>query len=122
MGDAFFRDDTGLSRLHAMCAADVYSGDLPINHPLISPMAAPDTLIAALPPLMLVVGGAEQLLGGNLAFAQRAAGVGAKVQVEVFSGMWHDFEMSAEGCGSEHKLTEGVSAYQLGAAFLASGC
>ena len=84
MGDAFFRDDVGLSRLHAMCAADVYSGELPINHPLISPLAAPAHLLAKLPPLMLVVGSTEQLVGGNLFFAQRAQAAGAKVQVEVF--------------------------------------
>ena len=34
--------------------------------------------------------------------------------------MWHDFEMSAEGCGSDHTLNEGASAYRLGASFLAS--
>lgn len=65
MGDAFFRDDVGLSRLHAMCAAEVYADKLPINHPLLSPVAAPPALLAKLPPLMLMVGGAEQLLGGK---------------------------------------------------------
>jgi acetyl esterase/lipase len=78
MGDAFFRDDIGLSRLHAMCAADLYAGSLPIHHPLMSPVAAPPSLLAKLPPLMLMVGGAEQLLGGNLRFAQNAQAAGAK--------------------------------------------
>ena len=39
--------------------------------------------------------------------------------------MWHDFEMSSEGCGAAHALGEGLSAYKLGARFLAqsgAGC
>ena len=118
MGDAFFRDDPGLSRLHAMCAADVYADRLPINHPLISPLAAPAVLLAALPPLALFVGGAEQLSGGNFAFAQRAQSAGASVQVEVYPNMWHDFEMSSEGCGADQELGEGLSAYKIASAFL----
>ena len=122
MGDAFFRDDVGLSRLHAICAADIYSGKLPINHPLISPLAAPPSLLArGLPPLLMVVGGSEQLLGGNLFFAQRAQAAGAKVQLEVFPEMWHDFEMSSDGCGADHALGEGRTAYQLAANFFAPG-
>jgi acetyl esterase/lipase len=62
-----------------MCAAQVYAGDLPINHPLISPLSAPDSLVARLPRLMLFVGGAEQLVGGNLAFAQRASSLGVSL-------------------------------------------
>ena len=88
MGDAFFRDDVGLSRLHAMCAAEEYAGKLPINHPLLSPLAAPAALLARLPPLMMMVGGAEQLLGGNLRFVQNAQAAGARgVQLEVFPNM-----------------------------------
>jgi hypothetical protein len=64
------------------------------------------------------VGGAEQLLGGNLWFAQRAQAAGAHVQLDVFPEMWHDFEMSSEGCGADHALGEGRSAYRLAAAFL----
>jgi hypothetical protein len=38
---------------------------MPINHPLLSPVAAPPALLARLPPLMMMVGGAEQLLGAE---------------------------------------------------------
>ena len=37
-----------------MCAADIYAGALPIDHPLISPLAAPPALLAKLPPLLMV--------------------------------------------------------------------
>ena len=35
--------------------------------------------------------------------------------------MWHDFEMSSEGCGSDHALGEGLQAYRLAASFLKAG-
>jgi hypothetical protein len=54
-------DDVGLSRLHAMCAADLYAGTLPISHPLLSPVAAPPSLLAKLPPLMLMVVGSPYI-------------------------------------------------------------
>jgi acetyl esterase/lipase len=57
-------------------------------------------MLALLPPIMLVIGGNEQLLGENLEFAQKAQAAGAHVQVEVFEGMWHDFVQESEGCGS----------------------
>ena len=98
MGDAFFRDDVGLSRLHAMCAAEEYAGKLPINHPLLSPLAAPAALLARLPPLMMMVGGAEQLLGGNLRFVQNAQAAGARgVQLEVFPNMCTHPQPLAQG-------------------------
>ena len=75
-----------------------------------------------------------------------AAGA-ASVQLEVFPEMWHDFEMSSEGCGgaphslalaplpvilsyksekslcgtADHALGEGLTAYRLAAAFLKGG-
>eukprot|EP01046_Picozoa_sp_COSAG06_P093303 COSAG06_NODE_39495_length_412_cov_0.440895_1_plen_53_part_10 len=35
--------------------------------------------------------------------------------------MWHDFEMSSEGCGADHALGEGLTAYRLAATFLKEG-
>ena len=49
-----------------------------------------------------------------------AAGAAA-IQLEVFPNMWHDFEMSSEGCGANHALGEGLTAYRLAAAFLKGG-
>ena len=49
-----------------------------------------------------------------------AAGAAA-IQLEVFPNMWHDFEMSSEGCGANHALGEGLTAYRLAAEFLKEG-
>ena len=57
----------------------------------VSPIDAPRALLAQLPPLMLVIGGAEVLLGENIAFAQRTQMAGGSAMVEVYTDMWHDF-------------------------------
>lgn len=72
-----------------------------------------------LPPLMLVVGGAETLLGENIAFAQRCHLAGTPAIVQVYTGMWHDFIQETEGCHNKWSptspgkpLQEAVSAIQ----------
>ena len=40
------------------------------------------------------------------------------MQLEVYEGMWHDFQMSSDGCFSGHKLTEGVNAIARAGEFL----
>eukprot|EP01052_Picozoa_sp_SAG31_P005741 SAG31_NODE_257_length_18942_cov_6.099135_11_plen_201_part_00 len=52
IGDATTIMDPGSSRLHGMCAAMGYAGNLPTNHPTISPLSAPGYLLGRLPPLM----------------------------------------------------------------------
>ena len=51
-------------------------------------------------------------------FAQLAQAAGARVQVEVFEGMWHDFIQESEGCGSGEPLVEAQEALQAAATFL----
>ena len=58
-------------------------------------------MLAQLPPIMLVVGGAEVLQGENLAFAQRTVSAGGTAQVEIFTDMWHDFIQETQGCGAK---------------------
>ena len=60
---------------------------MPYNMPIVNPMSSPAYLLAELPPMMLVIGSRDILLGDNLAFAQAAQAAGAAVQVEVFEGM-----------------------------------
>ena len=67
---------------------------------IVSPMQSPAWLLAELPPLMLIIGSRDMLLGENLAFAQKVQSAGAAAQVEVFSGMWHDFIEETHGCGA----------------------
>lgn len=93
-GDAVFTGSSGAVRISSMCQAKRYSGfeeSLPIDDAVISPIDAPRALLAQLPPLMLVIGGAEVLLGENIAFAQRTQMAGGSAMVEVYTDMWHDF-------------------------------
>ena len=77
-----------------------------------SPIDASPELLSMLPPLLLIVGSAEVLLGENIAFAQRAQAAGAPVVAEVFTHMWHDFMQETEGCGAGHPMAEAVNAVQ----------
>ena len=121
IGDASFLGSPGINRLHAMCASRTYAGKLPINHPTLSPLQAPLYLLGRLPPMMLVIGSAETLLGDNLQFVQMVARAGGSAMLEVYHGMWHDFEMSSEGCASGHALSEGVNAIARAGAYLRRG-
>jgi acetyl esterase/lipase len=100
------------------CSPTRYAGSLAISDPMISPLAADATHLARLPPTMLVVGANEQLLGETLLFAQKAQSAGAPVQVEVYLGMWHDFEEESLGCGSAGgQLAPGAAAIDAVGAF-----
>ena len=121
IGDASFTGYPGINRLHAMCASRPYAGNLPINHPTLSPLQAPEYLLGRLPPMMLVIGSAEVLLGENLQFVQKVAQAGGSAQLEVYDGMWHDFQMSSEGCMSGHSLSEGITAMARAGEFLKAG-
>ena len=71
--------------------------------------------------MMLVIGSAEVLLGENLQFVQKVAQAGGSAQLEVYDGMWHDFQMSSEGCMSGHSLSEGSTAMARAGEFLKAG-
>ena len=75
-----------------------YETNYPLDDAIISPIDAPAELIAELPPLILIVGAGETLLGENIAFAQRCSLNGVPAMVHVYTGMWHDFIQESEGC------------------------
>jgi monoterpene epsilon-lactone hydrolase len=113
-GDPVEKEPPGWARMSAFCDAQHYTGpDTPYNLPIVNPMSSPPYLLAELPPMMLVIGSRDILLGDNLAFAQAAQAAGAAVQVEVFEGMWHDFEEESQGCGAFGKLVSAVHAMTL---------
>lgn len=56
----------GWDSLKGMCAATSYAGELPISHPLLSPVHAGPELLKNFPPLLLIVGGTEILMAENL--------------------------------------------------------
>jgi acetyl esterase/lipase len=121
IGAQAFHQTPGAGQLKSMCDAMRYAGqNFTVADPRISPAQASAELLGVLPcPLMLIIGGNEQLLGENLEFGQRAQAAGARVQVEVFEGMWHDFVQESEGCGaSGGGLVEAEDALRTAARFL----
>jgi len=111
-------------RIVSQCETRAYykpDSTWPADFPVVSPLQAPDYLLSKLPPIMLVVGGNEVLLGENLQFAQRAQKAGAAVQLDVYEDMWHDFIQYSEGCGADAPLYEGIDAVKRVSDFLSKG-
>jgi epsilon-lactone hydrolase len=70
-------------------SAGVYCGEHPAEYPLCSPLFAN---LAGLPPMLVQVGSEEILLDDSRRLEQRAQAAGVSVQLQVFDGMWHDFQ------------------------------
>ena len=51
IGSMAFTGTPGEGQLRSQCDARNYAGDYPTNHPLVSPMAAPNYILARLPPV-----------------------------------------------------------------------
>eukprot|EP00928_Gymnodinium_smaydae_P079208 TRINITY_DN63199_c0_g1_i1.p1 TRINITY_DN63199_c0_g1~~TRINITY_DN63199_c0_g1_i1.p1 ORF type:complete len:525 (-),score=109.14 TRINITY_DN63199_c0_g1_i1:201-1775(-) len=71
-----------------------------------------------IPPLHISVGDSESIKGDSLIFAQKAAFYGAEVHLDVYMGMWHDFEMYSEGCGGSQPLWQAQRALNRTAEFV----
>jgi monoterpene epsilon-lactone hydrolase len=72
--------------------AAMYLGGADPKDPLASPLYAD---LSGLPSTYIQVGGDETLLGDSLQFDEYARKAGVEVQVEVFSGQLHTFQMAA---------------------------
>ena len=70
-----------------------YLGEADPHQPLLSPLFAD---LAGLPPLLLQVGDREILLDDSLRFADKARQAGVEVQLEVWEGMFHVFQLYAD--------------------------
>jgi len=105
-GDLIFSDGDPAAEIVA-CQQDAakYYGGADPSDPRISPVFAPAAALAALPPLLMVVGDAEVMLADTVEFAARAVEAGAvHVAVRIWPKMWHVFPMYAEACGQGHEL------------------
>lgn len=87
-GDIFFSRATVLD-----CAA-LYLQGAPADAPLVSPLNADPTVF---PPVLLLVGGSEVLLGETTAFARKLALADRRVTLHVAPGMGHVWPMLAPG-------------------------
>ena len=74
IGAQAFHMDPGVGQLKSMCDAMRYAGEnFSVSDPRLSPVQASPALLGLLPPMMLIIGGNEQLLGENLVrFAQHS--------------------------------------------------
>lgn len=89
--------------------AALYAGGHPRNHPGLSPLFAE---LAGLPPALLQVGTAEILLDDSTRLAARLEAAGVEVELEVWEGMFHGWQLLAS------MLPEGQEAIAKLAAFL----
>ena len=67
-------------------AAQMYAGDTPLHHPLVSPHYAQ---LHTLPETLIHVGDKEALLDDSRVLAQRMRAQGSRASIQVFPGMWH---------------------------------
>jgi acetyl esterase/lipase len=70
--------------------AQAYAGGHALNDPLVSPIFAD---LRELPPLLIQVGSEEILLDDARLFAEKALEQGVRVELEVWDGMFHAFQM-----------------------------
>lgn len=72
--------------------ADMYRGELPPTHPLLSPLYAD---LAGLPPVLVQVGSDEILLDDATRVAARIEAAGGSARLSVWPRMWHVFPLFA---------------------------
>ncbi|CAE7328475.1 est [Symbiodinium pilosum] len=108
VGDLMFRGHPEENLDEFTANAKSYVGDdhSLLTDPVASPFFATVTELGGggIPPLFFAVGGSESILGDSMILAQKAAFYGTSVHLDVHVGMWHDFPMYSEGCGSGSPL------------------
>jgi epsilon-lactone hydrolase len=102
-------EDPLLTYESLQAGARMYLGGADSRDPLASPLFGD---LSELPPLLIQVGSDERLLDDARQYAERAAGAGSPVRLEVWEGMHHVFQVDVA-----HLRTSGV-ALDRAAAFL----
>jgi len=72
--------------------AAAYSGGLDLADPRLSPLNAD---LAGLPPALIQCGSEELLVSEGRELSKRLASAGTQVELQVTTGMWHDFQTHA---------------------------
>jgi acetyl esterase/lipase len=83
--------------------AQKYLGTADAVDPLASPLHGD---LRGLPPLLIQVGTDERLLDDSRQYASRAARAGVSVELEVWEGMHHVFQLDVEGIDSSRKALD----------------
>lgn len=119
LGDVMYPTRKGYQIKECLQNAEDYAGEAELlESPLVSPIWAHPRMHGGMPPLLLSVGASEVLLGDVIMTAQIAAAGGVEVVMDVYDGMWHDFQMYSEGCGGNQELWEGVLSIHRTARFI----
>lgn len=84
--DAFFSKEV------VQALAGMFLGDADPKDPLASPLYAD---LTDLPPMYIQAGGDETLLGESIRLGEAARAAGVDVQVDIFPGQQHTFQMAA---------------------------
>ena len=84
--------DALLRPRHLPPLARAYAGDLALDDPRISPLGAS---LGQLPPTLIQVGGDELFLSEGTELAGRLETAGTQTELQVFDGVWHDFQVHA---------------------------
>jgi epsilon-lactone hydrolase len=90
MKDAHIEDPL-LTYEYLQAGARMYLGGADSRDPLASPLFGD---LSKLPPLLIQVGSDERLLDDARQYAERAAGAGSPVRLEVWEGMHHVFQIN----------------------------
>ena len=86
------KSDALLSLSDIKGSAARYSATLGAEDPICSPLRGE---LGELPPTLIHAGGSELFLSEAQELARRADEAGAKVELRVFDGLWHDFHIHA---------------------------
>lgn len=106
-GDIIFKDPpANNSKSYRANGVDYLGGNASmVDDPVASPFYAGEAEFeTASAPMYIAVSGTEAIAGDSVVFATNAARSGIETHLEMFPGMWHDFPMYSEGCGSGSPL------------------
>ncbi|MBX5230435.1 alpha/beta hydrolase [Rhizobium sp. NLR9b] len=92
--------------------AQKYIGSFSASDPLASPLLGD---LKKLPPLLIQVGTDERLLDDSRQFADRAAQSGVPVQLEIWEGMHHVFQLDVEHIESARTALDRAAQFMLAA-------
>ncbi len=88
--------------------AQWYAGDIPLDDPRVSPLYAD---LSGLPPMFIQVGTSEILLDDSTRLAERAKAAGVEVELDVWQGQMHVWQMLWARLPSARKAIEKISTF-----------
>lgn len=120
VGDIIFKSNAiGNEKEFRSVALEYVSGSVDmLASPLASPLRADSSSWLGAPPLHVTVSDNEVSSSDGIILAQKVALAGVAVALDIYPGMWHDFQMYSEGCGGGNQLWQGVRAMERTATFI----